>query len=110
MGQFVIAAYRPKPGNEAEVLACVRDHLPILRGEGLVTERAPYAMRAKNGTIIEIFEWKSAEAINHAHTNKAVMALWERFAVACDNEVVAKVPECKEMFAVFEPIDLYRTR
>ncbi len=46
MPQYVIAAYRPKPGQEAELMACVRDHHPILRKEGLVTGREVTVLRA----------------------------------------------------------------
>ena len=45
MGRFVIAAYRPKPGHEDALLRELRDHLPVLRREGLVTDRPPYVMR-----------------------------------------------------------------
>ena len=29
-------------------------------------------MRAADGTIVEVFEWRSAEAIQQAHNNPAV--------------------------------------
>jgi hypothetical protein len=32
-------------------------------------------MRAQDGTIVEIFEWISQEAISGAHTNPAVIGL-----------------------------------
>ena len=91
---------------EAGLLELVKDHLPILRSQGLVTDRPSYAMRAKDGTILEVFEWKSPEAINAAHTNQAVLAMWARFNEACFFESLANLEECKQMFAGFEPIDL----
>jgi hypothetical protein len=42
MGKLVIAAYRPRPGRELELLGVVRDHVPALRRQGLVTQRAPH--------------------------------------------------------------------
>ena len=39
MANLVVAAFRPKPGKDADLLACTRDHLPILRTEGLVSGR-----------------------------------------------------------------------
>ena len=68
-GVCVIVAYRPKPGKEAELLALVRARVPTLRQEGLVTERAPVIMRAKDGTLLEVSEWKSRAAIEAAHQN-----------------------------------------
>jgi quinol monooxygenase YgiN len=58
-GVIVIVAYRPKPGKEAELLELVRTRVPTLRKEGLVSDRAPIMMRARDGTIIEVSEWKS---------------------------------------------------
>jgi quinol monooxygenase YgiN len=104
MSQFSIACYRPKPGKEDELLELTRDHVPILRSEGLVTDRPAYAMRAKDGTIVEVFEWKSEEAINNAHTNPEVLKLWQRYGAACDYVPLSTLAEAQEMFAGFEPI------
>jgi quinol monooxygenase YgiN len=106
MGFMVIAAYRPRPGKEAALLQLTKEHLPILRGEGLVSERPAYAMRAADGTIIEVFEWKSKEAIEAAHTNPAVLKMWARYQEVCEYTPLTKVKECSDMFAMFEPIEL----
>ena len=79
MGRFVVVAYRPKTGKEDALLAAVRKHVEVLRAESLVTDRPAYAMRAADGTILEVFEWRSAEAIAQAHVNPAVHALWGQF-------------------------------
>ena len=65
----MIVAYRPKPGKETELLKLVHSRVPTLRKEGLVTDREPIIMRARDGTIIEVSEWKSQEAIDAAHKN-----------------------------------------
>jgi quinol monooxygenase YgiN len=62
-GVIVIVGYRPKPGKEKELLDLVRSRVPTLRKENLVTERVPTIMRARDGTIIEVSEWKSKEAV-----------------------------------------------
>ena len=46
MGSISVACYKPRPGREAALLELVRNHLPLLRTEGLVTERAPIVMSA----------------------------------------------------------------
>jgi quinol monooxygenase YgiN len=79
MGRFVIVAYAPKPGKAEQLMAAVRKHMEVLRAEKLITHRPAYVMRAKDGTIVEVFEWQSAEAIARAHTNPAVHALWAEF-------------------------------
>ena len=103
-GIIVIVAYRPKPGREAELLEVVRSRVPTLRKEGLVSDRVPVLMRAKDGTIIEVSEWKSAEAIDEAHRNPRVLAMWDRFGEVCDCLPLNAVPESAIMFAGFEPV------
>jgi quinol monooxygenase YgiN len=104
-GVCVIVAYRPKPGKEHEILALVRARVPTLRKEGLVTDRVPTMMRAKDGTIIEVSEWKSREAIDAAHKNPNVLAMWEKFFAVCDCVPLKTLAEAHEMFASFEPVD-----
>lgn len=106
MGHFVIVCYRPKPGKEAALVQLVRDHVPRLRKEGLVTEREGYAMRAKDGTIVEVFEWKSVKATEEAHSNPAVQQMWKEFGEVCDYDMIGNLPEAKQMFSGFEAIDL----
>ena len=78
-GVCVIVAYRPKPGKEDDLLELVRSRVPTLRKEGFVSDRAPTIMRARDGTILEVSEWKSREAIDAAHKNPNGLAMWERF-------------------------------
>ena len=103
-GVCVIVAYRPKPGKAAELLELVRNRVPTLRKEGLVTDRAPTIMRALDGTIIEVSEWKSHEAIDAAHKNPIVLAMWNKFFAVCDCVPLNTLPESAELFAGFEPI------
>jgi quinol monooxygenase YgiN len=103
-GIVVIVAYRPKAGREKEILELVRSRVPTLLQEGLVTERVPVIMRAKDGTIIEVSEWKSREAIEEAHKNPRVLAMWDKFFAVCDCVPLKTVPEAEMMFAGFEPM------
>ena len=45
MGSISVACYKPKPGCEEALLELVRNHLPPLREQGLVTDRASIMMR-----------------------------------------------------------------
>ena len=104
MGSISVACYKPKPGCERELLALVRNHLPPLRALGLVTERTSIVMRTADGTIIEIFEWVSQEAIDGAHHNPAVLELWSRFEKVCTYEIPSNLAEFQIMFGHFEPL------
>ena len=106
MGRFVIVAYTPKPGKDQQLLAAVRKHLEVLQTQHLVTEKPAYVMRAGDGTIVEVFEWRSAKAVQEAHGNPAVQALWAEFGAACDYTPLSKLPEAQQMFAEFDAVQL----
>lgn len=106
MGVIVIAMYRPRPGQDAALQACVRDHLPILRRRGLITDRAPIVMRSENGTILEVFEWLNQEAIDRAHHDPEVGQLWGRFNEACEYGKMSELSEVDRIFPGFEPVEL----
>ena len=69
-----------------------------------MTERQSIVMRAADGTIIEVFEWVSQDAIAGAHGNPVVLDLWKKFEAVCSYETPANVPEFQNMFAHFEPL------
>jgi hypothetical protein len=104
MGSISVACYKPRPGCEQALLELVRNHLPPLRAAGLVTDRAPVVMRTADGTIVEVFEWVSQEAIASAHGNSTVLDLWKRFEAVCSYETPANLAEFQNMFAHFEAI------
>ena len=101
MGRFVIVAYKPKPDKHAALAAAVEKHLSVLSAENLVTDRSPYVMHAADGTVLEVFEWRSAKAISQAHKSPAVQALWGEFAAVCDYVPLASLAEAQQMFAEF---------
>jgi quinol monooxygenase YgiN len=105
MGKLVIVAYRPRVGKEEQLVELIKEHMPTLRGEGLVTDRPSQAMRSVEGTIVEIFEWKSQEAIDESHNNEAVKAMWRKFDEVCEYVSLSSLKEAQETFAHFEPID-----
>lgn len=76
-GEMVIVGYRPHPGQAAELERLVADHVPILRRLGLATDRPALAMRAADGTVIEVFEWQPG-GIERAHADPQAGALWAR--------------------------------
>ena len=105
--RLVIVAYRPKPGKEGLLLAELRDHVHVLRSEGLATDRPAVHMRAKDGTLVEVFEWASSAAIEQAHANPRVSAMWGRFAACCDYVPLNTLSEAGDLFAEFETLDIH---
>ena len=105
MGRITIAIYRPKPGRDKELQKIVGEHMPVLMGQSLITDRKPIVMKASDGCIIEVFEWRSAEAIRSAHENPEVLKLWERFNEVCDYDKPVNVKEFHNMFSEFTPVN-----
>ncbi len=104
MGRIVIACFRPKPGQTDALHAVVRDHYGILATEGLVTDRRPIVMVAADGAVIEVFEWKSAAAIEAAHSNPRIADLWRRFEATCDYIPPTSIAGMDSYFPEFAPL------
>jgi hypothetical protein len=102
-GDQVIVAYRPKPGQAAALEAIVTSHVPQLREWGLATDRPHLIMRAGDGTLVEVFEWKPG-AVAAAHKDERVLAMWGAFSAACDIVTLRDLAETAEMFATFVPL------
>lgn len=106
MSRVVIACYRPKPDKQEALRELMKDHLAILKSQDLVTDRTSIMMEAEDGTIIEVFEWKSEAAMESAHTNSVVQAMWEEYAEVCEYVPVADVAEAAQVFSEFIPLEL----
>ena len=103
-GSIVVAVYRPRPGRERDLAELVRTHVPRLRAVGLATDREPIVARAADGTIVEVFEWMSEDAIARAHEHPVVQALWREFEACCWYETPSNVPELQRMFVSLTPL------
>ena len=89
MGRIVIVAYRPKPGRAEELKTLVRSHVTKLQALGLATTREPLAL----------------EAIEEAHANPEVQALWDEFAAVCEYLPVGELAEAGQLFSEFEALN-----
>jgi quinol monooxygenase YgiN len=107
MSRIVIACYRAKAGQQEALRELIRDHVATLRAVGLATDRAPITMEAADGTILEVFEWVSADAIKAAHGHPTVLKMWEAFGAVCDYMPVAQVPEASQLFSDFTPVEVH---
>lgn len=81
-----------------------RGHVPRLRAEGLVTDREPIIAVAADGTVVEVFAWVSEDAIAAAHTNPAVLAMWEEYGEVSTYIPIGEVAEAASVFSEFAPL------
>jgi hypothetical protein len=60
---------------------------------------------AADGTVVEVFNWASLEAIEAAHTNPIVGLMWERYGEVCDYAPIREVPEAAQLFSPLTPLN-----
>lgn len=99
---LAIATYTPKAGHEKELFELVKRHLPVLRELEFATDRSNYIAKSQDGTIIEVFEWTSLDAINAAHQHPAIANIWEKMTLIADFHPMTTLPEGKKPFPGFE--------
>jgi quinol monooxygenase YgiN len=102
---MAMALYRPHPGKEKELLEILKNQVPTLRKEGLVTDRQEMLLQAQDGTYIEIFEWVSEEAKNKAHELPAVMKdIWEKMMEIAEFPSLSELKESDTPFPGFKVV------
>lgn len=106
MSRTVIAAFKPLPGKEDELIECLAIRLPLLRRLGLATDRSNITMRSADGTIIDVSEWVDDAAIAAAHETPEVIDLWKRFEACSDYRRLSSLSETQHDFATFEAVEL----
>ncbi|MGE3108176.1 MAG: ATP-binding protein [Phycisphaerales bacterium] len=104
MGVISFAAFRPKPGKDADLLAVIADRLPLLRRLGLATDREHIVVRTPSGIILEVSEWVSQDAIDAAHHTPDVLTLWNRFSACSDYLPPNDAGEFAGMFPTFPAV------
>ena len=103
--QPVSPCYQRLRGKEQALLALVRRSVPLLQRLGLASDRAPLVMQAADGTLVQAFEWRSAQAIADAPQHPEVLALWADSSAACEHVPLAQLREAHALFAGFTPLD-----
>ncbi len=105
MGVIVIVGYKPKVGKENALDELMKAHVPRLRKEGLATDRESVLMKSKDGTVLEVFEWVSKDAIEEAHSNPEVLKMWGEYSEVCEYTPISKLEETSDLFAEFSSMD-----
>ena len=106
MGIVVICSYKPKDGGEATLVDLLKKHQPVLKAEGLITDREATFLKSGDGVYLEIFEWASEDSARAAEGNAAVQEIWGAMAQVCDFVPLGTVEQAKTPFAHFDPKEL----
>lgn len=102
MKKLAFAMYKPKEGKAGELNEILKTHMPALREYGLMTDKEPFTALADDGTVIEIFEWASQEAIDMAHEHPAIRSIWGKMGPICDFVSMKDLPEAQHPFPNFD--------
>ena len=105
-GIIALALYRPKEGKTEELKRILHNHIPTLREEVLITEREVIAFQAEDGTLIEVLEWRSEQAIEQAHQSVKVMAVWDQIGEVAELTSFSTLSEAQHPFPNFQPVSL----
>lgn len=81
--ELALAAYRPK-GSAGELLRLLGEDIATLRHRGHVTDRPAPVVRTENGDLLVTLEWSSEHAVDDAHADPEVLALWRRKTLLAD--------------------------
>jgi hypothetical protein len=75
----VVVRYTAAPGHADRLRDLVTQHWPTLYAKGLTTDRPAVviAVNRQPGVLIEVYEWRSPEAVHTAHEHPRVRALWD---------------------------------
>ena len=103
--RVVIVGYKPLPGKELELVELSKRHWETLNAENLVSQRKPIIMQSANGTVVEVFGWKSKEAMESAHSNPVVLDMWGKYSKVCEYIPAGELEELKELFSEFSPVN-----
>jgi hypothetical protein len=78
--ELAFAAYRRLAGSDDELLEVLREDIATLRARGHVTDRPAPVVRTESGEVLVVLEWSSEHAVDDAHADPEVLAVWERKA------------------------------
>jgi hypothetical protein len=105
MRRTFIIVYKPYKDREQELLPAVRASYIDLRKGGYVTSASPMVMKAKDDSIILIFEWKNEQMKHDAQTDPVIQKHWMLISKLCEFARPMNLIEFQEPFSEFETIE-----
>jgi hypothetical protein len=105
MRRTFIIVYKPYKGREQELLPAVKASYIDLRKGGYVTSDSPKIMKAKDSSIILIFEWKDEQMIPNAQADPVIQQHWMTLSKLCEFAKPMNLIEFQGPFSEFETID-----
>ncbi|EWM26395.1 hypothetical protein Naga_100715g3 [Nannochloropsis gaditana] len=102
---FCIKTFMPHPGQEKELETRLQKHWDALHAAGLtVPNQEPLFLRSRAGRVLEVFEWKDAEAMEEAHRRGELQDTWKKLLEVGTMVPLASLGECSEPYAHFHVV------
>ncbi|HET8937099.1 MAG TPA: protein tyrosine phosphatase family protein [Polyangiales bacterium] len=102
MGCIATVCYRAKPGKEEALHALCATHYARLYVQGFVSRRLPVFMTARDGTVVQVLEWKSQHAIEAARHSPRISELRGEYQDVSDLVPLASLSEAAGPLALFD--------
>jgi hypothetical protein len=104
MHHIALILYSPRKGRKQELIEMLQHNIPVMRKLGLVTDREQILAGTKDGSIIQIFEWKSQDSQEQAMAHPVVQEMWLKAGNISEFQKPAAVAEFNEVFSMFKTI------
>ena len=105
-GEYVICVYRPKKVEGDEFKKSLDEHLDVLDRGGYLASRQHLVLQSeKDGTVLELLEWKSRDAAGRAHNDPNVQKIWGQLSEVAELISLNDLAEAEETFPHFAPFD-----
>ena len=102
MGRIAVVCYRAKSGMHEALHALCAAHYARLYVLGFVTRRLPVFMTARDGSVVQVLEWKSQQAIDAAANHRSVLELRQQYAAVSELVPLTALPEAAEPLALMQ--------
>jgi hypothetical protein len=106
MRRTFIVVYKPYKGREQELVPAIVASYRDLHQRGYVTAQPAKLMKAANGSIVMIFDWKDENMKNNAQADPVIQQHWMALSKLCEFDKPMNLIECQQPFSEFEAIEI----
>jgi hypothetical protein len=102
--KIAIIVYRPREGRTQELIDSLLENIPVMRKLDLVTYREQIIAKAKDGSILQIFEWVEEDSQDKAMAHPVVQDMWMKASKISDFQKPMLLAEFQETLSMFDTI------
>lgn len=104
MRHIALILYSPRKDREQELIEMLQQNIPVMRKLGLVTDREQILASTKDGSIIQLFEWKNDDSQEQAMAHPVCQEMWLKVGNISEFQKPTAVAEFNEVFSMFKTI------